>query len=159
MHYLFGYSEVWWGWELIVCLLGYLFAPVSYFFIKVGARCWWLMPVVLATQEAWSQPGPAVHKTLSWKKTLTKKGWRAGGIAQGVGLEIKSQYCYIYISSNPSTGIYIRVPLYIYIYIRILLLYCMNFLYWIKNTRITFIGDLIFFKFSWLNELLDGSDI
>jgi hypothetical protein len=52
----------------------------------------------LATQEAeirriavQSQPRQIVHKTLSKKKTLHTKR-RAGGMAQGVGPEIKLQY-------------------------------------------------------------------
>jgi hypothetical protein len=61
------------------------------------ARCWWLMPIILATQEAeirkiefQSQPGQIVHETLSRKNPSQK---RAGGVAQGVGLEFKPQYC------------------------------------------------------------------
>jgi hypothetical protein len=53
------------------------------------------MPVIPATQEAEirrievrSQPGQRVHKTLSQKKKKSQK--RAGGVAQGVGPELKS---------------------------------------------------------------------
>jgi hypothetical protein len=51
---------------------------------------------ILATQEAeirgitvQSQPGQTVHKTLSQKNHHKK---RAGGVAQGIGPEIKPQY-------------------------------------------------------------------
>jgi hypothetical protein len=51
------------------------------------ARCWWLTPEILGTQEAeirrivfQGQPGQIVHKTLS-RKTLHKN--RAGRGAQG----------------------------------------------------------------------------
>jgi hypothetical protein len=54
------------------------------------------MPVILATQEAeirktevQSQPGQMVLKTLSWKNP----SYRRAGVAQGVGLEFKLQYC------------------------------------------------------------------
>jgi hypothetical protein len=54
------------------------------------------MPIILATQEAeirrmesQSQPGQIVHQTLSQKNPSQK---RAGGVAQGVGLEVKPQY-------------------------------------------------------------------
>jgi hypothetical protein len=50
------------------------------------ARCWWLMPVILVTQEAeirrivvQSQPGQiVVHETLSQKKKNHKKVWWHG---------------------------------------------------------------------------------
>jgi hypothetical protein len=54
------------------------------------ARHWWLMPVILATQEAEIKlPAWAVCETLSWKNLSQK---RAGGMAQGVGPEFKPQY-------------------------------------------------------------------
>jgi hypothetical protein len=51
------------------------------------ARCWWVMPVVLATQEAeirrisvCSQPRQTVCKTLSQKNPSQN---RAGGVTKG----------------------------------------------------------------------------
>jgi hypothetical protein len=57
-------------------------------------RCLWLMPVILATQEAeirWiefrSQPRQIVSQdVISKTKTIIK---RAGGVAQGIGPEFK----------------------------------------------------------------------
>jgi hypothetical protein len=40
-----------------------------------------------------SQPGQIVHKTLSQKTLHKKKKRGASGVAQGVGLEFKPQYC------------------------------------------------------------------
>jgi hypothetical protein len=61
----------------------------------VLARCWWLMPVILATQEAeirriavQSQSGQIVTQTLSQKNPPIKQ---AGGVVQGVGLEFRPQ--------------------------------------------------------------------
>jgi hypothetical protein len=58
--------------------------------------CQWLTSGILATQEAeirriavWCQPEQIVWEILSWK-ILHKN--RAGGVAQGVGPEIKPQY-------------------------------------------------------------------
>jgi hypothetical protein len=60
------------------------------------ARCQWLMPAVLAAQEAeirrimiQSQPGKIVHETL-FQKTLHKN--RVGGVAQGECPEFMLQY-------------------------------------------------------------------
>jgi hypothetical protein len=60
------------------------------------ARCWWLTPGILATQEAeirrikvWSQPRQIVHETISWKNPSQKS---SGGEAQGIGPEFKSRY-------------------------------------------------------------------
>jgi hypothetical protein len=48
------------------------------------ARCWWLMLIILATQEAdirritvLSHPGQIVHETLA-QKYSTQKGWQSG---------------------------------------------------------------------------------
>jgi hypothetical protein len=63
---------------------------------KKKKKCWALVVVILATQEAkirkivvQSQPGQIVLKTLSRKKPSQK---RAGGITEGVGSEFKPQY-------------------------------------------------------------------
>jgi hypothetical protein len=57
------------------------------------AECWWLTPVILATQETEirrimvrSQPWQIVHEILSQKDQSQK---RAGGVAQSVGPEFK----------------------------------------------------------------------
>jgi hypothetical protein len=56
---------------------------------------WWLMPIILASQEAEtkitvpSQAGEIVHETLSQKNTSHK---RAGGVAQSLGPGFKPQY-------------------------------------------------------------------
>jgi hypothetical protein len=55
------------------------------------AKCWWLMPIILTTQEAeikrivvQSQPRQIVHETLSQNS--------GGGVVQSVGPECKPQY-------------------------------------------------------------------
>jgi hypothetical protein len=56
------------------------------------ARCWWLTPAILATQEVeiavGSQPRKIVCETLSQKCPSQK---RAGGVARGVDPEFKSK--------------------------------------------------------------------
>jgi hypothetical protein len=61
------------------------------------ARCQWLTPVILATQEAEirripirSQHREIVHKTLSQKNLPLK---RAGAVVQGVSPKFKPQFC------------------------------------------------------------------
>jgi hypothetical protein len=58
-----------------------------------AARCWWLTPIILATQEAeirrivvQSQPQANSSQDPISKKSLHKK---AGGVVQGVGPEFK----------------------------------------------------------------------
>jgi hypothetical protein len=57
------------------------------------AGCWWLTPVILATQEdGGSKPAQANTSMKSYfEKTLRRK--RAGRAAQGVNREFKPQYC------------------------------------------------------------------
>jgi hypothetical protein len=69
--------------------------------------CWWLTPVILATQEAEirritvrSQLGQIVWETLSRKNPSQK---RTGGVAQGVGSEFKPQYCKTKNNNNNTT--------------------------------------------------------
>jgi hypothetical protein len=72
--------------------------------ICILTRCWWLTPVILATQEAeirriavWSQPRQIVCETMSWKNPSQK---RAGGVTQVVEHLPSNGEA---LSSNPST--------------------------------------------------------
>jgi hypothetical protein len=69
---------------------------LSFIIKNSPAGRWWLLPVILATQEAeirrievLDQPGQIIHKPQS-RKTHHKNG--AGGVAQGAGSEFKPQY-------------------------------------------------------------------
>jgi hypothetical protein len=60
--------------------------------------CWWLTPVIVATQEAEirrisvrSQPRQNSSARPYLQKTFHRK--RAGGVAQAVGPEFKLQHC------------------------------------------------------------------
>jgi hypothetical protein len=59
--------------------------------IKTG--CWWLIPVILATQEDQSSKPSRAHSSarLYLEKLFTKN--RAGGVGQGISSEFKPQYC------------------------------------------------------------------
>jgi hypothetical protein len=64
--------------------------------MTILAGCWWLMPVILASQEAeirritvQSQPGEILQETLSCKNLSQK---RTGGMTQCVCPEFKPQY-------------------------------------------------------------------
>jgi hypothetical protein len=62
------------------------FSTISFILIKIIARLWWLMPVILATQEAeirrimvQGQPRQIVYETLFQKNPSQK---RAGRVTQ-----------------------------------------------------------------------------
>jgi hypothetical protein len=98
----------WWPWNHLPAsasqVLGVqtcaitLSSPPSYLYLKFVriARCWWLIPIILATQEAEirrimvrSQSRQILHETLS-QKTFHKN--RTEEVAQGEGPEFKPQY-------------------------------------------------------------------
>jgi hypothetical protein len=56
--------------------------------INEQAGCWWLTPIILATQEA--EIRRIAVQSLAEKNPLQIK---AGGVAQGVGPEFKPQCC------------------------------------------------------------------
>jgi hypothetical protein len=70
------------------------FFPLTAHRSYMEAGCWWLMPVILATQEAEFKAtlGKTVLKTLSLKNPSHTHKRRAGEVAQDVGPEFKPQY-------------------------------------------------------------------
>jgi hypothetical protein len=69
------------------------------------ARCWWLMPVILASQEAeirritvQSQPKQIVHETLSWKYPTTKRPGKVDQVIECLPSKCEA------LSSNSSTA-------------------------------------------------------
>jgi hypothetical protein len=67
-------------------------------YIKILAGRWWLMPVILATQEAdirrivVQSQGQVNSSVRPYRKKNLHKN-RVGGVAQGVDPEFKPQYC------------------------------------------------------------------
>jgi hypothetical protein len=83
------------------------------FIASVLAGFWWLTPVILTTQETeirrikvQSQPRQIVHKTLSWKIHITKKGWWSGSRCRPrVQTPIQQQQKYCVIHSKIAKGV------------------------------------------------------
>jgi hypothetical protein len=76
------------GLPYFCCLVFYVFVSL---FKKVLAGCQWLMPLILATQEAdtrrsvvWSQSRQIVLKTLSWKKPKQNRAGRVAQVVEGL---------------------------------------------------------------------------
>jgi hypothetical protein len=98
---------------------------------KKKARCQWLTPAILPTQEAeirstavWNQDS---RETLSWKKPITKKGWWSGSrcrpwvqtaVLQKKPQKTKTKTKCIYVHYTKMC-VYIYVYTYTYMYIHI----------------------------------------
>jgi hypothetical protein len=106
-----GIFKRWAYWEVLAWSVNLRLKEIKLFLVEhwlvlmtVTVGHWWLMSIILATPEteirrimAWSQPWQIVPETLSQKKKTPKAQKPhhkkfAGGVAKGVGPELKPQY-------------------------------------------------------------------